>query len=181
MKREQLEHVIRASSRICVEPVFVVIGSQAILGTHPDTLEAALVRSVEADLYPLYAPAKSDLLNAIGWGSEFHNTYGYYVDGVDDSTATLPEGWIDRVRAVDVELTDGAMARGLCLEPHDLAVSKLAAGREKDIEYVSAAARCGYLRKELLLERLERTSLRRTLRARIGNHVQAIFGADCAG
>ncbi len=176
MKREDLEHVLRASSRICDEPVFVVIGSQAILGTHPDASEEALIRSIEADVYPFYAPEKSELLNVIGWGSDFHNTFGYYVDGVDETTAILPDGWLDRVACVTVEIGNGAQIRGICVEPHDLAISKLLAGREKDFEYVAAAAKAGYISQELLLERLENMKeISRKRRDAMAEHIAAIF------
>ena len=176
MKREDLEHVLRASSRICDEPVFVVIGSQAILGTHPDASEEAIVRSIEADIYPYFAPQKSALLNVIGWGSEFHNTFGYYVDGVDETTAVLPDGWFDRIACITVDVGNGAQIRGLCVEPHDLAISKLFAGREKDFEYVAAAAKAGYVCQELLLERLANVPrISRKTREALAKHIATIY------
>ena len=59
--------------------------------------------------------------------------------GVDETTAPLPEGWRARLVPVCNENTRGAT--GWCLEVHDLAVSKLAAGREKDVEYLAALFR----------------------------------------
>jgi len=93
MTRAALEHLLRAASAITNEREFVVIGSQAILGPLPAAPEALLV-SIEADLYPRYAPEKADLIDgAIGELSMFHQTYGYYAHGVDDTTAVLPAGW----------------------------------------------------------------------------------------
>jgi hypothetical protein len=46
------------------------------------------------------------------------------------------------------ENTGGAI--GWCLEPHDLAFSKLAAGREKDIAFVSALLRFNMVRPSRL-------------------------------
>ena len=66
--------------------------------------------------------------------SHFHETFGYYAHGVDETTATLPEGWVDRLVPVRNDNTGGAT--GWCLEVHDLAVSKLVAGRERDLEFV---------------------------------------------
>ena len=48
----------------------------------------------------------------------------------------LPEGWESRL--VPVPTPAGT---GLCLEPHDLLLSKYVAGREKDRDYVRSAAR----------------------------------------
>jgi hypothetical protein len=67
-----------------------VIGSRAVLGQFPRAPGALLV-SIEADIYPRQAPAKSDLIDgAIGELSMFHQTFGYYAHGVDETTATLP-------------------------------------------------------------------------------------------
>lgn len=38
MRREQLEHVLRAASQIADDPTVLVIGSQAILGAIPEEL-----------------------------------------------------------------------------------------------------------------------------------------------
>ena len=46
------------------------------------------------------ADAKADQVDgAIGELSAFHETFGYYAQGVSVSTAVLPEGWRDRVIA----------------------------------------------------------------------------------
>lgn len=178
MKREELEHLVRASARICEEPIFVIVGSQAILGTYPEVSEEALIRSIEADLYPLYDPAKSVLLEAIGWGSQFHETHGYYADGVDQNTAVLPEGWYDRVASVSVETDHKAHVTALCIEPHDVAISKLVAERDKDLEYVRAALSAGYIRVEILLERLGLTrQLNRARRERIAGLIERMTTA----
>lgn len=52
---------------------------------------------------------------------------------------TLPPGWRDRLLPIENENTGGAV--GWCIDPDDLAVSKLAAGREKDLEFVRALLR----------------------------------------
>ena len=41
-----------------------------------------------------------------------------------------------------------------CLEAHDLAVSKLAAGREKDVDFVRVMLRHGMVGMELLRQRI---------------------------
>jgi hypothetical protein len=46
-------------------------------------------------------------------------------------TARLPEGWRDRLVPIRNANTGGGT--GLCLEIHDLVVSKLMAAREKDL------------------------------------------------
>ena len=50
-------------------------------------------------------------------------------------------------------------ARGLCLEVHDLLVSKYVAGREKDLEFARTVIRHGLVDPSTLLRRIEETSL----------------------
>jgi hypothetical protein len=166
MKREDLEHIIRAAAEIAKDEEIVVIGSQAILGSFPDAPEELLV-SVEADVYPKNHPERWELIDgSIGESSPFHDAYGYYAQGVDETTATLPRGWQDRLVAVRNENTRGKT--GWCLEPHDLLVSKAIAGREKDLLFLRGAVRHRLVERERLLTRLEDTEIdeaRRTLAA----------------
>lgn len=101
MTREQLEHVIRAATANADTDEIVIVGSQAILGSVASPTQAVLVRSMEADVYPLRS------------------------------------GW--------------------CLELHDLAVSKLAAGREKDMEFLKGMKGECLLDTETLRERVKAT------------------------
>lgn len=156
MKRSQLEHIIRAAAGNADTMEIIVIGSQAILGTYPDAPEDLLV-SVEADVFPKENPSDSILIDgAIGERSMFHETFGYYAHGVDESTAVLPAGWKERLVPIRNENTRGVT--GWCLEIHDLAVSKLVAGREKDITYLAALFRHGLANSAIVRERLVQTA-----------------------
>lgn len=131
MNREQLEHVLRASAAIVKETSFVVIGSQAILLAFPSAPEA-LLASLEVDLYPALHPEKADLIDgAIGAWSSFHETFGYHADGVGPETAVMPKDWMVRANLHYIgDLT------AICPDIHDLAVSKCAAMREKDADFI---------------------------------------------
>ncbi|MGH9066621.1 MAG: DUF6036 family nucleotidyltransferase [Acidimicrobiales bacterium] len=156
MRRDQLEHLIRAAGDILGVTEVTVIGSQAILGTFPTGLPEAAVRSREADLLPSDDPegAKADLVEgALGEGSPFQESFGVYADGVGEHTARLPRGWRDRLVPVCNDNTNGVT--GWCLEPHDLCVSKLLAGRPKDHDFCRALVRAGLVDPELLLDRLD--------------------------
>jgi hypothetical protein len=112
LKRQELEHIIRASGDITDQYEFVILGSQAILGTeaHPD---AVFTVSMEADIYPLRAPQLADRIDgAIGEGSRFHDTYGYYAQGVGPETAVLPDDWMTRVRRVQNGNTNDRVGYG---------------------------------------------------------------------
>ena len=138
MTRQQLEHVLRAAAAIADANSFVVLGSQAVLLLFPDP-PAELLVSREVDLYPAMHPERSDLIDgAIGALSSFDETFGYYADGVGPETATMPTDWMDRATLHYIgDLT------AICPDIHDLAVSKCAAGREKDADYVRILLRAG--------------------------------------
>jgi hypothetical protein len=153
MNRTQLEHIIRAAAANADATDLVVIGSQAILGKHPDA-PPALTRSMEADVFPRDRPETSILIDgAIGERSVFHETFGYYAHGVSEATAVLPRGWRERLVEIRNENTRGAA--GWCLSPEDIAVSKLVAGREKDLEFVRILLQIGYATHERLRELIE--------------------------
>lgn len=169
MKREQLEHLIRAAADIADDDEIVVIGSQAILAQYPDS-PPLLLRSMEADVYPKNHIERADLIDGtIGEGSPFHETFGYYAQGVDDRTAVLPAGWKDRLVPIQNSRTRGAI--GWCLELHDLVLSKYVAGREKDLEFIREALRAGLVDTAVLRQRLAATELsdqeRRAIAAQI--------------
>lgn len=173
MTRAQLEHLIRAAAAISGEDEIIIVGSQSILGRYPDA-PAALRVSVEADLFPREHPEKSDLIDgSIGEGSFFHETFGYYAQGVDESTATLPAGWKTRLIPINSPATRGAT--GWALEPHDLMISKYVAGREKDRVFTREAARNRLVEQSLLQERLKQTILASDVVAAIEERIHADF------
>jgi hypothetical protein len=163
--RAELEHVIRAAATIADDDEIVVIGSQSILGQFPDAPGDLLV-SMEADVWPRNYPERWEVIDgAIGELSMFHDTFGYYAQGVGRETAVLPEGWEDRLIRVRTPATRGAT--GLCLEVHDLAVSKLAAGRDKDHQFFRTLVRHGLVNEKGLLNRLAATPIAESRRADI--------------
>ena len=169
MKRSELEHLIRAAGSIADAAEIVVIGSQSILGQFPNAPSPLLV-SAEADVYPLHRPELADLIDgSIGEGSPFHELYGYYAQGVGERTAILPRGWRDRLVRIENPNTRGVA--GLCLEVHDLAISKHVAGRQKDLEFTRELARHAMTDAGTLLLRLKETEvsaeLRKLIEARI--------------
>jgi hypothetical protein len=128
-----------------------------------------LLVSADVDLYPRNHPERADLIEgSIGELSPFHETYGYYAQGVGERTAVLPQGWQSRLVAVPT-----SSGTGLCLEPHDLVVSKYVAGREKDRDYVRAALRHRLVDQGTLLERLARTPIDAAHRDRIASQIAA--------
>ena len=157
MRRADLEHLIRAAATIADDDELIVVGSQAVLAEFPDAPEEML-RSDEADIYPKNKPERWELIDgAIGELSTFHDTFGYYAQGVEEGVAILPKGWKERLIPLCNPATRGAT--GLCLELHDLLISKYVANREKDRRYCRAAAKAGLAKRHILIERLADTEL----------------------
>ncbi|HEX8757106.1 MAG TPA: hypothetical protein VF745_12270, partial [Steroidobacteraceae bacterium] len=69
--------------------------------------------------------------------------------------------------------TDGV--RGLCLDPHDLAIAKYAAFREKDLVFARELARRGITSRKRLIELLAQTDITEELRERISARIAADF------
>ena len=169
MKKQQVDHILRAAGEITGETQFIIIGSQSLHGKHPNLTDEILM-SFEVDLIAKKRPGRTEWLNMIGQDSRFHETHGYYVDPVDEKTATLPQGW--KGRLVKLPPGDTAGVSGLCLDPHDLAIAKYVAGREKDIVFNRELATRGIVKKEQLLLLLDATSLDEADRGRIRDHIE---------
>lgn len=177
MKKQQVDHVLRAAGRITGEKQFIIVGSQALHGRHPD-LADSIVRSAEVDLLASGRPDRTEWLVAIGLYSRFHEEFGYYADPVSSETATLPKGWKGRLVRLPPGDTDGV--RGLCLDPHDLAISKYAAFREKDLVFTRELARRGLVSRDQLLVLLGQTKMSDDLRERIRARIAADFAQPAA-
>jgi hypothetical protein len=66
MRRDELEHVIRAAAAIVGESEIVVVGAAALLGAVPSP-PPELTQTLEADVYPLRRPELASLIDgAIG-------------------------------------------------------------------------------------------------------------------
>ena len=167
MTRLELEHLIRASGAITRRQYGVA------LLAHGMTM---LLASMEADLYPKNKPQLADLVDgSIGEGSHFHAEFGYYAQGVGPETATLPKGWQDRLIGIKNENTNGVL--GLCLEVHDLAISKYVAGRPKDRLFAIELIRQKMVQHQTLLERLCTTEMPDARRIRIRSVIEVDFKA----
>ena len=83
----------------------------------------------------------------------FQDTFGYYAQGVTPQTATLPEGWRERLIPYLTNNTNGVTAH--CLEPHDLWISKAIAARSKDKEFCLALLQRNLVQVATLRQRLD--------------------------
>ena len=174
--RDQLEHIIRACGDITDQYEFVIVGSQSMLGSVPSP-EAVFTVSMEVDIYPLRVPDLADAIDgAIGEGSMFHRQFGYYAQGVGPDTATLPEGWMQRVHRIQNANTKDRV--GYCLDVLDLFLAKAVAGREKDREFCMALLEYRYVTLAQVLDLVPTLPVddkaQRTLRATIRRWAKAV-------
>lgn len=167
MKREHLQHAIRAAAQVVDLDTLVIIGSQSILGTWAETeLPEEATRSTEVDILPRAVwlsredtQRLADKLSGLGEMSRFDRTHGFHIDGVDEETAVLPAGWENRLVSMKTySVTLGRDVEGLCLDPHDLCIAKLVAFREKDRTFVAALIDHELIKPSLLLERATMTA-----------------------
>src|SRR3979490_674959 len=168
MKKREVDHVLRAAGRITGEKQFIIIGSQSLHGKYPDIADEILT-SFEVDLVASKNADRTEWLNVIGVDSPFHESFAYYADPVDLNTATLPKGW--KRRLVNLPPGEPEGVRGLCLEPHDLAIAKYAAAREKDLIFTRELACRGIVSEERLLSLLDLTPVEEEVRERRGSQI----------
>lgn len=166
MRRDQLEHAIRAACQIIDRPEVIVVGSQSILGTfREEQLPTDATMSVEIDILPIAdsndeTARLGDLIEGVaGELSPFEQLHGFSIDGVDLETSVLPHGWRDRLVKVQNDNTAAPSGEprftGWCLERHDLCVAKLCAFREKDRNFVAALLNAGLVLPETIAENLK--------------------------
>jgi len=176
VKRSQFEHAIRAAGAILGESEVLVIGSQAIHPSLGDEVLPEAERSIEVDVSSLEDNdgSKADLIDgSIGELSMFQDTFGYYARGVTPRTAVLPAGWRERLVAYSTPAINGITA--LCLEPHDLWLSKAIAGREKDREFCRALMEREIVEPMTLRQRLDQVP---DLKPAIRDRVLALIPGD---
>jgi len=158
VNRAAFEHAIRAAGAVIGAQELLVIGSQALHASVAGRLPLEALRSVEVDVAALRGDpdgALADLIDgSIGEASMFHETFGYYAQGVVESTAVLPAGWRKRLVRYQRPGTAGVVA--WCLEVHDLWISKAIAGRPKDLEFCQALLRRKLVQPRLLRGRLSK-------------------------
>lgn len=181
MNKDQFLLLIRRATEAVGQPEVYVIGSQAIHAViSADRLPAVISFSREADMFPVHDDslkiAAAQLEALTGVGSELDIAEGIYVDTVDRETATLPDGWESRV--IRVRAPGEPPAWGLCPEPNDLCISKLARAEEKDLEFVTAIVDLGLANTRTLRGRLGHTGLAAPKRHRIKDYLDWLDSRD---
>ena len=171
MTYDEFVHGVRAAAEVASTDELLVFGSQAIL-VHDADPPIELRQSIELDVVPMRFPEQSDRIDGVlGELSPFHQTFGFYVHGVGFETATFPSGWRGRCLRVEVGTPPVTV---VCPELHDLAASKLAAGRDKDFDYVSVLIDRQYVKVRVMARRVSSLPVSSEIRERLGKWLGAI-------
>lgn len=177
MNRLQLEHIIEEVGRRTGLEYFYIIGAASVLAELPDPSETELIQTRDVDIVPgIPDPSEEDrIANQIDWvlgeGSDFEIEHQYYAQGLSSASPKFaPSDWMMRAKPVKV-----GPYTGLCMEIHDLALSKFGAGRPKDLEFNRALVRAGLLGKAELLQRLEQVQADSRMRQRMIDRIEAAF------
>ncbi|MEO8353276.1 MAG: DUF6036 family nucleotidyltransferase [Chthoniobacteraceae bacterium] len=153
MRLRSLIHLAKISRALTGEVRLVVLGSSSLLAFHPALGEPGqpLDTSYDADfLIEGCDESLARVVNeAIGSESLFMEREGYHADILRPAiTSQLPPGWDERLAPLN------GCEGTFCIEPHDLAVAKLHAGRPKDIDLLAALLKAGLLEEETIRGRL---------------------------
>ena len=175
MYRKQLQHVIlEIGLRFDLKEIYIV-GSAAILAAMPDPPAGELTATRDVDIIPPRDEEKlaGQISFVLGEASDFEAEHGYYAQGVTSKTpAYAPTDW--RSRTLDIQVAETI---GHCMEPNDLVLSKLGAGRPKDLTFARAAAHLGLIQRRVLLDRLERVDCSDQMRRLIADRITGAFAA----
>ncbi len=127
-------------------------------------------------MYPRNRPERADEIDAaLGELSPFHETHGYYAHGVSPKIAILPAEWEQRVIRISNPNTGGAT--GLCIDAHDLVLSKYAAAREQDREFNQAMIRHGIVSRRKLTALLRTMPVDDEMKGFIAARIKADYAA----
>lgn len=135
LNKYNLEHIIKAAGRIAEDNEVIILGSNAILA-HVENPPFECSREIDIAFFNDDKEEKATKVDgSIGELSIFQETHEYFAHGISIETAVLPSGWESRLAVISNENTDGI--KGYCISLEDLAASKLVAGRDKDINFVT--------------------------------------------
>ncbi len=152
MRKSDLFELLAAIKSLAPDEIPIVVGSQAVhLVTN---FPPEIVRqSIECD-FLLTGDGKSEIRAAInkklGVFSPYQIEHGFYADALGLATVILPTNWRERLQTLK-DRSGNVIAH--VAEIHDIAVSKLIAGREKDYLFLKELISREHISLEIFLER----------------------------
>jgi hypothetical protein len=160
MRLGSLKHMADVIRSMARSEKIVVMGSASLFASFPelDRENGPLQATYDADviLFPFEELEGQMVHDALGQGRTFHQIYGYYADILRPLAAEeFTPGWEDRL--VPLSGFEGGV---FCLDPYDMAVCKLRAGRPKDIALLVHLLKTGLMNRADLKARLDATPMR---------------------
>lgn len=151
MRKSDLFELISAIKLLAPDEMPIIVGSQAVYIVTDFPLEI-IRQSIECDF--IFIGGKSEIRTEInkklGVFSQFQIENGFYADALGLATVVLPTGWQERLQNLKDE-NGNTIAK--TAEIHDIAVSKLIAGHEKDFIFLKELFLREYISIETFLER----------------------------
>jgi len=151
VRKSDLFELVRQIKAIAPEEIPIIVGSQTVHAVAP-VLPEIVQQSIECDF--LFAGGKTETRTEInkklGVFSSYQLEHGFYADALGLATVVLPTGWRERLQPLEDE--NGNVV-AFCAEIHDVAVSKLIAGRAKDFLFLNEAFLREYISIDEFLER----------------------------
>ena len=166
--QSDLDRVGRTLGEHFKTDLVVVVGSQSVLVGWPDAPEISRT-SGEIDAFPANAKEWEQLPENVGleaseeinaWfgdGSTFSETHGFYIDGVDNTTAKLHRDWKSRAVFRDIH-SYGKTVTMIAPSVEDMAVSKLIRLEEKDRGWLTSCHSKRPFDKAILLRLISETT-----------------------
>ena len=84
--------------------------------------------------------------------SQFHERFGFYLDGIDENTARMTPDWLDHAETMKIDVY-GRTAVVVCPTIEDVIVAKLHRLAEKDVTFIKACAEARPLGFARILDR----------------------------
>ncbi len=142
MTLEQFDHVCRAAANVAGVKKIYAFGANAIMPWLAQAGYSIPLSNLEPsrDVDVTTGDEKLDILidGAIGEISSFDKTFSVYAHSVDFALFQAPANWQQRI-GKRTEPVSGIEI--IVPYPHDLIISKLAAGRPKDFDFAASVAR----------------------------------------
>ena len=155
MELSDLQKLFDEALKLTNHSEFVVVGSLSILGVvQGRDIPARMLMSINVDCFTRQDPPRIFELNeALGQGSAFEATHGFYLDPISPSVPTLPGNWQYRL----IRIPFAHSIEVFFLDPNDAAVSKYARCEVRDREWIQAGLGAGLLSAPVIESRFRET------------------------
>lgn len=152
MRKSDLFELIRQIKAVTSNELPIIVGSQAVhlVANFPPEI---IQKSIECDFLFVsgHSETRAEINKKFGVFSDFQVENGFYADALGLATVILPTGWRERLQILEDE---NGETIALAAEIHDIAISKLIAGREKDFLFLKELFIRGFIDIDVFIKRV---------------------------